>query len=98
MQTHPPTHPDPTPPPRGGVGTLGQIAPNQTNPPTHRPQTPPPWGRTTLKQKSAAGSSSRCPAPMHITCGSVHFFNGVEIRDSKKPPTPEDLLVSFEFI
>ena len=34
--THPPT---PDPPPRGGVGTLGQIAPNQTDPPTHGPQT-----------------------------------------------------------
>ena len=29
-------------PPRGGVGTLGQIAQNQRNPPTHRPQTHPP--------------------------------------------------------
>ena len=38
----PPTHPDPIPPPWGGVGTFGQIAQNQTNPPTHRPRTPPP--------------------------------------------------------
>ena len=53
--------PCPNPPPGGGVGTLGQIAPNQTNPPTHRPQThpptppPSPWGRITLKQKSGGG-------------------------------------------
>ena len=51
---HPPTQ-TPSPPPWGGVGTLGQIAQNQTNPPTHRPRTPPPpqSSGTTLKQRSA---------------------------------------------
>ena len=74
-----PTHPDPTPPPRGGVGTLGQIAPNQTNPPTHRPQThpptpPSPWGRTTLKQRSGV-----------VRCLGVMFTPGA-------PPTAGTVL------
>ena len=61
LSTHPPTHPDPTPPPQGGVGTLGQIAQTKlTHPPTgHRPTHPPPpspWGRTTLQQRSGLGT------------------------------------------